>query len=251
MAVGGDGTHHEVINGMIDALGVDRLGEIRYALLPVGSGNDWVRTHRIPKRLDHWIERYRRGEDRWQNIGAIDYEDESGRPQRRYFANVAGCCYDAYVVRRSATASIKNRLLYPLLTLWYLKDFSPTPVQLIYEDDEGKSQEVVNPFYTINVGIGRYNGGGMRLVPQADPAGDTFALTYARQLSVFRILLNGLHFYTGRIGTVKEVTTTHARKLRINAPTPGTKVAIEADGEWLGYGPISIELLPAALRFAG
>lgn len=242
VAVGGDGTHHEVINGIYNVLGPDQLQRVRYALLPFGSGNDWVKTHRIPRRIDAWIRMYQHGYKRSHNLGQIDYQDFSGQAASCIFTNVAGMAYDAYVVQQSASTAFKHKLLYPLLTLAYLRDYRPPKLELQFD-----GQQVQQRFHTINVGISKYNGGGMRLVPQADPFGDQLALTYAPRLSIPTILVNGWRFYTSTIGRVKGVVCTQAKKINISAPDRSEDLLIEADGELLGYGPVRIALLPTKL----
>ena len=241
VAVGGDGTHHEVVNGIVDAGG---LTQTIYALLPIGSGNDWVRTHNIPRNLDKWIAMLRAKRLDEQRLGRINYF-LGGQPQTRTFANVAGLAYDAYVVRRTEETGFKNRFIYPLMTLLYLKDFIPNQLRLIYDEHP----PVENNFYTINVGICKYSGGGMSLVPQANPNGDKFALTYARHLQIFKILLQSWRFYTRSIGEITEVTTTFALDVKVAAIDQAGKVEVEADGEWLGYGPVEFSLLEERLRF--
>ncbi|MEL6274375.1 MAG: acylglycerol kinase family protein, partial [Bacteroidota bacterium] len=114
-AVGGDGTHHEVVNGIYRALGIEKSAEVTYALLPLGSGNDWRRTHRIPCKLEPWLKMMAGGHSQQQNLGLIDYWYQ-GQQQQRVFANVAGFAYDAYVTRRASEAQLRGPILYPLFT---------------------------------------------------------------------------------------------------------------------------------------
>lgn len=241
VAVGGDGTHHEVINGLVDANGLD---QVTYALLPVGSGNDWVRTHQIPHRLNRWIKLVNAQKTAQQRLGRVTYF-LNNQPQSRVFANVAGLAYDAYVVHRTEKTKFKNRFIYPLLTLFYLKDFTTPYLRLTYNDEP----PIEDRFYTINVGICKYSGGGMSIVPQAKPNGEQFALTFARHLSIPKILLQSWRFYTQSIGEIREVTTTFALDLKVAALNKESNVELEADGEWLGYGPVEFRLLDERLRF--
>ena len=245
IAVGGDGTHHEVVNGLVAALGPERAHEVLYSLLPVGSGNDWIRTHGQKRGLAAWLQLLENGQAATQSIGQIHFRDNQGQVQSRYFANVAGMAYDAFVVRQSENHPLKRRLLYPVLTLLLLRKFRPPLLRLEYDQAPGVEAQ----FYTINLGIGRYSGGGMRLVPQADPADERMALTYAKKLAIYRILLHSWRFYTGSIGQVKEVSCTHASKVKVQALDVSQKLEIEADGEWLGYGPVVVDVLPQVLRF--
>lgn len=241
VAVGGDGTHHEVVNGIVVAGGLDA---VTYALLPIGSGNDWVRTHGIPHQLDRWITMLKTKKTTQQRLGEVAYFSDD-QPQTRVFANVAGLAYDAYVVRRTEETGFKNRFIYPLMTLLYLKNFTPPLLCLSY--DEPPPIEV--RFHTINVGICQYSGGGMSLVPQAIPNGERFALTFAKQLSVPKILLNSWRFYTHGIGKIAGVTTTFALNVKVASLHQKSQVEVEADGEWLGHGPVEFTLLEKRLRF--
>ncbi|MEM9260154.1 MAG: diacylglycerol kinase family protein [Bacteroidota bacterium] len=236
VGVGGDGTHHEVLNGIVAA---DALEQVTYSPFPLGTGNDWVRTLGTSRELTDWVKVLVAGKTIRHSVGRIRYGEDQSRV--RYFLNVAGMAYDAEVVRRSEQMRFKHRLLYPLLTLVFLKDFTPPEVKVVY----GK-ETFIGAVHTINFGIGRYSGGGMRLVPQADPQADTLALTIARRLPVWKILAESWRFYTGTIGAVKEVTLTQAHSVIVE-PING-RIEFEADGEWLGSGALEVDVLQRKLR---
>lgn len=240
VGVGGDGTHHDVINGIVNAGG---LATVIYAPLSLGTGNDWIRTLKTPRYIDRWLAMLLREKVRPHAVGKIRYTRlaEQGTSQAAYFINVAGMAYDAEVVRRSEKAWCKHRLIYPFLTMLYLRNFTAPTVSIAYD-----GESFTGPVHTINFGIGRYSGGGMRLVPHADPGRDTLALTFARRLSVVKILLESWRFYAGSIDRVKEVTTAHVRSVTVT-PLNGT-AELEADGEWLGVAPVEVSLLEERLR---
>lgn len=245
LAIGGDGTHHSAINGIMQAT-QGRAEGIIYALLPIGTGNDWIRSHGIPRGLRAWFDQFCGGHLHRQNIGRLHYQ-AAGAEREAFFANVVGLAYDGFVVRVANAQPPRRggRLFYLWLTLRCLFDYRPQRARIDYD-----GQRVEDAFYTINIGIGRYSGGGMQLTPQADPAGDYLALTYARTVSRLNVVLNTYRFYNGRIGDHARITTTRARHVCIEAPA-ADPLPVEADGEFLGYTPISVELLPAALTFIG
>lgn len=244
VGVGGDGTHHGVLGGIVAAGG---LGAVTYAPLACGTGNDWVRTLGTPRALGPWLATLLAGRTIAHGVGVLSRTAPpaapapAAAPRVTYFLNVAGLAYDAEVVRRSETARLKRRWLYPLLTLAYLRGFVPPTVRVDYDGGS-----ITGPVHTVNVGIGRYNGGGMRLVPHADPTAPTLALTVARRLPLWRILAQSWRFYTPTIGRVAGVTTTTTR--RVTVTTLAGANAAEADGEWLGPGTVTITLAPQRLR---
>ena len=231
IGVGGDGTHHHIVNALVQ---LGALEECNYAPLPLGTGNDWCRTLVVPRHLLRWMQTMERGSVIDHRIGCLTYGDD----RLRYFINVAGMAYDAEVVRRAQEVAYKDRLTYPLLTAAHLPRYHPPQLTLTYD-----AERLTGRFHTINVGIGRYNGGGMQIVPQADPTGDRLGLTYARDLPLSRIATNSWRFFTGSIGKVRGVTTTHAMQVEVRGAT-----GLEADGEYLGEGPVVAKLLTDRIR---
>lgn len=238
VGVGGDGTHHDVINGIMNAGG---LAKVTYVPLPLGTGNDWVRTLKVPRNIDQWLVMLRNEKTILHAVGQLRYTAKDALPKTAYFLNVAGMAYDAEVVRRSEKARFKHRLIYPLQTLAYLRGFTAPTVRIDYDGGS-----FTGPVHTVNFGIGRYSGGGMRLVPHADPTLETLALTFAHRLPIWKIILESWRFYAGSIDRVKEVTTAHVRSVTVT-PVAG-EAELEADGEWLGLAPVDVSLLPDRLR---
>lgn len=242
IAVGGDGTNHEVVNGIMQQQEVPS-SEIFYTLLPVGTGNDWIRTHGIPKPIDQWLDMLKKGHCIRQEIGLVEYQSE-GQSQSRYFANVAGMAYDGYVVRYGELKRgwVRNRFFYLLLILRCLFQYRLTAG--IIESDR---LQVRDRFYTINIGICRFSGGGMQLVPQADPTDGRLALTYAGPVSKLGVLLNTWRFYNGSIGRHPKIETLQVQTVSVSAPPGEEPLLLEADGEFLGYSPAVFSIVENAL----
>lgn len=239
VGVGGDGTHHEIINGIVAARGLDK---VVYAPLPLGSGNDWVRTLRTPRQVAPWLAMLRTERTISHRVGWLKYlADQSSLSTKRYFLNVAGMAYDAEVLRRVEAGRFKNKLAYPIVTMTGLPGYAAPTVRIEYDGNSW-----TGPVHTINLGIGRYSGGGMQLVPQANPEAGTLALTFAEQFPVWRVIAESWRFYAGSIGRVKGVTLTTAKSVKIT-PLTG-RLELEADGEWLGSGPVEAGLLAGKLR---
>jgi YegS/Rv2252/BmrU family lipid kinase len=239
--VGGDGTNHEIVNGILNQT-IVASQKIVYTLLPVGTGNDWIRSHGISRNLDQAVRNLLEGVQYYQDAGLIEYEYE-GKRNTRYFANVAGLAFDAYVVVQSdQQAGIwSGKLFYLFHVLKNLLSYRVKKSLVIF-DHVRKS----GYFYTINIGLCRFSGGGMQIVPHAKGNDGLFGLTLAHKMSKLRVVLNTHLFYNGKIGKHPKVELFHAKRIEIK--TTSTPILLEADGEFLGQTPAQFSILPKALN---
>ncbi|PTM09700.1 MAG: hypothetical protein DA408_17715 [Bacteroidetes bacterium] len=245
MAVGGDGMAHQVVNAIMQQSTVPSTA-ITFALLPCGTGNDWIKSHGIPRAWPAWRAAFLNGNIHQQNLGQIEFTNRQA-PRTVYFLNVAGLAYDAYVVRylQNRHSALPARLFYFWATFRCLFQYTPPWGSLVYN---GKT--VTRAFYTINVGIGRFSGGGMQFVPHAQPDGPDLALTFVEQVSRLAVIVNSFRFYGGRIASYQPAVLAHTTRVEV-LPQGEDKIAVEADGEFLGESPVVITLVSGALRFVG
>ena len=240
LALGGDGTNHEMANGILGQTAVPST-DIHYALLPIGTGNDWARMYGIPHDIRQRLGRLQELKTVLQDAGRVTYCSD-GQAQSRFFINVAGLAYDAYIARQLDKHRFVNRMQYLLMVGQYLFRYRLTPARLLFN-----GQTVEDFFYTINVGICRFSGGGMQLVPQAIPDDGLFALTFARRLPKWEVLWCTPRFYNGSLlkhPCVSGLQTAHLRVEHLG----DTPTLLEADGEFLGETPAEFVILEKALR---
>jgi diacylglycerol kinase (ATP) len=243
IAIGGDGTNHEVVNGIMSQGRFDSSA-ILYALIPVGTGNDWIKTYGIPNAIDHAIEIIQNGNYRYQDIGLVTYH-KLGKQLSRYFVNVAGMAYDAYICQKAEVEpeAISNRLSYLWLVFRCLFQYKLRKARLLIDGHK----KVSGKFYTINVGICKYSGGGMQFVPHAVPDDGQFALTVAGELSRLGVVMNTYRFYNGTIGQHPKVEASYCKTLEVYADEDKPTL-LEADGEYLGTTPVHFQLIPKAIK---
>ncbi len=242
-AVGGDGTNHEAINGLMRQKDAP-LADLTYTLLPVGTGNDWIRTHGIPTNLHRWATMARESRNiTWQDVGVVEYEDANQQPRQRYFANVAGMAYDGFIVQHAEQHKhlIKGRFMYLALVISGLFRYKLSRAAVTW--DGGQAQGC---FYTINAGICRYSGGGMQIVPHADPFDGLLALTLAGPLTKLGVLANTWRFYNASIGRHPKVNLYQTHRISVQS-LDGAPLHLEADGEFLGYAPATFYLADGKL----
>ena len=231
--VGGDGTLNEAVNGIMHQ-DVVSLKDIVIGVIPVGTGNDWIRTFDIPNDYRKSVKVLKANKIVQQDIGMVSW-GSNGEAHSRYFANMAGFGFDAVVAKKVNQLKDKG-LSGAVLYLWSLLSgyFSYHANKMSIEVDGQKFSESI---FTISVGIGKFNGGGMMQAPDATPDNGEFTLTIIRKLGLRSILKNLRRLYDGTFIKDPHVFTTSGRNIKITAKRelPG-----EVDGEQLGTSNFSI-----------
>jgi YegS/Rv2252/BmrU family lipid kinase len=243
IALGGDGTVHEVINGLmrIPAERRPRLG-----IVPMGSGNDFALGAGLPQNAQQAIRLAYSPESGMVDVGVI--RDGSGRSE--YFDNTCGIGFDAAInIRSRKLTFIHGFLMYLTATLQSIAlNFAAPHMKVLY--DGGTLDQ---PILMLIIGNGRRQGGGFIVTPDAKLDDGLLDFVYVGQVSQVRMLqllpkfLNATH--------VKEADVHLARTTRLVVDTDRA-VPIHADGEL--FAPyeanvrhIEIEVQPAAIRVAG
>lgn len=242
VVVGGDGSLHEVVNGMLGSgLPADRMPLL--SVFPVGSGNDWVRTWRIPNDPKHWLEQAQFWPIQSHGAGEVTFTGSGGR-EKRYFAGVCGMSYDGWLTRHieERPAVKQNQLVYILMTLKHLTTFK-APRAVV----RSESFQLEGDILSVNAGVVPFSGGGMRLVPHARPKGTVFAITVIENMPAWLALFRFWRAFDGSLGKVKGVHTITGERLEMEC-LGEEPVYVEADGEPLGQCPCSLRFLPGALR---
>jgi diacylglycerol kinase (ATP) len=239
LGIGGDGTNNEICNGILTQKHCPSL-EINYALLPIGTGNDWARQYKISHDIRTRLMRLQNPETVLQDAGLVHYFRE-GKPEQRYFVNVAGLAYDAFLVKKLEENPINSQLMYLLSIVRHLSDYTPLEASIHFEN------KIIKDFYySINVGICKYSGGGMQLVPHAIPDDGLLALTFARSIPKWEVLLQTARFYRGTILNHPRIEGFSTKNISVEAGE--TPLWVEADGDFLGETPCRFEILEKVLR---
>lgn len=242
MVVGGDGTIHEVVNGLFIQKAVPTT-DILLSVVSVGTGNDWIRTFGIPVKYAEAIQAIVAGYSFLQDVGEVSYYESKYR-QSRHIANVAGCGLDAVVNRRCNEMKMKGRSGRFLYLLGLAKAFISFHAKKmkIWVDDKLVVNESV---LSATVGIGKYNGGGMIQVPLAIADDGLLDLTVIRRVNKLSILYRAKALYNGHIYDIAQVSHHRGRTIRIESVKP---IELEADGEMLGESPFELKTVDKAIR---
>ena len=242
VAIGGDGTIHEVVNGIFIQKAVPTT-EICLAVIPAGTGNDWIRMFGISKTYSEAVQSLVEKRTVLQDVGKVSYYETSVQ-HTRYMAYVAGLGYDAVVnleYNNLKDDGKYGKSLYLRSTFHTFLKFTPkkfrikTDGKLFYE----------GMVFSGAVGIGKYNGGGMQQTPEAIFDDGLMDLTIIKKMSKLRIARNFKLLYSGNIYNIPTVIHTQASKIEIET-WPETR--IEIDGEAVGTSPFVFEMVPQCIR---
>lgn len=231
VAVGGDGTVQQVANGLLRCPEPPPLG-----IVPAGSGNDFIRTLRLPNDPEVAIRLA------WSGAAApIDVGVCNGR----HFLNVAGVGLDTKVAAAVNTRAdgSRGRLTYVVEALRELRRYENPELTLQLDGTVVTTRSLL-----VAIGNGRYFAGGMKVCPAADPTDGWLDVTIGGDLGRLETLALLPTIFVGQHGRHRKVTAHRVRRMGIEGPAG---MAVQLDGEIAGVLPAEISIRPGALRIAG
>jgi diacylglycerol kinase (ATP) len=235
--VGGDGSLNEIVNGL-----GKHTSKIELALIPRGTGSDFVREHAIPHSVEGAVQVALEGELRSVDLGKATFHAWDGKQAEQYFANVAGAGISGAIARRvnDGAKGLGAKGSYALAVLSVFPRWRNCNVRLRVdtEEREGKMHEVI-------AAIGRYQAGGMKLCPDAVPDDGLFDVLILGDLSKADLARNLHKTYRGTHLSHPKVEVLRGTLVSIEAEEP---LPIQLDGEQPGTTPVQFELIPGALR---
>lgn len=239
VAAGGDGTVHEVVNGLVWG---DRA-DVTLGIIPIGSGNDLAYSLKLPLHIEIAVQRLFTGRPQAIDLGRI--EDHQGR--YRIFDNGVGIGFDAIItIQAEGITRLHGFPLYILATLRTIAFYYRTPHLKIQFDEEKVSQDVL----MLAVGVGRRAGGGFLLTPEAaldDNLLDSCAVNPVGRLTMLSMLprvMKGTHC------TSRHVTMRKSQRIHLQS---NMSLPIHTDGEIFAYPKnnvreVTMTSLPAAIQ---
>jgi YegS/Rv2252/BmrU family lipid kinase len=241
VAVGGDGTVNEVVNGMLQPDGRPVVENAVLGVVAAGSGCDFVRTFGLPGDATRAC-LHLTGDNTYPlDIGRISYTTVSGGRDTRFYANVAEAGLGAAVAARVQRMSPRLGQSKYFFGFWLTMPRFKLATVRVEADD--KTYE--GPAYLVVVGNAQYYGGGMRISPRSYP-GDAvldvlvFKGPKADSFTLLPKIYRGAHIPHDHIEEFRV-----KRSLTVEADRP---LPIEADGEVLGQTPATFDVLPQVIR---
>lgn len=238
-AVGGDGSLHEVLGGICSwcaATGVP-TEEFSIAVVPIGSGNDWIKSCGVPDDVRKVADLIAR-----ESFGRMDIIRASSRDGRiSYMANVGGTGFDSHVcerVNRQKERGMRSRMIYLdslRHTMFRLRAISVSVLA------DGKSV-FSGPAYSIAFGNGPWSGGGMRQVPLAVHDDGLLDYMIVPQAKLLSLVPEIPRLFTGTANESRRILSGRCRTLEIAPLDEASADIIEFDGEIEGHLPLRLEV---------
>lgn len=243
IGVGGDGTNNELVNGMMD-LSFSKRMKTCYSLFPTGTGNDWARGMNIPTDPEAWLDMFKQEKARLHDLGLV-YFKSAGRDNQRYFINVAGMAYDAYLVKKLEQGFMpkKNKLVYLSMLLRCLISYKLHHAKVASNDRSFDSR-----CYTLNVGVNRFAGGGMEIVPSANPFDGKLSFTAAKDLKKYEVVYELQRFYNGTYEEHPKIESFDSEEIEVLCLDKDRLMDLEVDGEYVGEAPCRFVSIKAAIN---
>lgn len=243
IAVGGDGTLNEIVNGYMKYHNLFEQS-LTLGLLPAGTGNDFAKTLGIDKNINHLIASIEGNKSTKVDIGEIQYTSLNNDIEKRYFINITDIGIGGIVVKK---LSESNRILGPDLT--YIKAIiqsfiSYKPVNANIKSDNiqwnGKAMSIC-------IANGKYFGSGMCIAPQANITDGKMQLVLLGKVSMFDYLRSLPKIKKGEIFNHPEVHYASIASCQID--TENNDCPIDMDGEFIGYAPLALKTHKQVLPF--
>ncbi|MDZ7290699.1 MAG: diacylglycerol kinase family lipid kinase [candidate division KSB1 bacterium] len=242
VAVGGDGTINEIINGFFED-GKPINPQAVLGILCVGTGGDFIKTMQIPREPKAAVERLLGKSAKTIDVGKCIFIDHLGKQVSRFFVNIADIGVGGETVERinRRTGKTTGKLAYFWCSLVSLIQYKNKKMR-IRIDDHFDEERVVSLLVVAN---GQFFGGGMRIAPEAKLDDHLFDVVIVGDIGTMTFLANLQKLYAGTILTHPKVQLLRGNYVTVDS---AERALLDLDGEQPGVAPVEFTLIPAALR---
>ncbi|KAH7513078.1 hypothetical protein FEM48_Zijuj12G0158300 [Ziziphus jujuba var. spinosa] len=247
IAVGGDGTLHEVVNGFfwgdhaVTNLDREATHSTALGLIPLGTGSDFARSFNWKNDPHEAVERIARGQRSRIDVGVISGETK----EPHYFLNVADIHLSA---KAGFYASRYKRFGNLCYVIGALQAFIGHHNQDLRIKVNGSEWEEYSQVTALCIGNGKYFGGGMKIVPNADPCSGNLKVVILQDFKWYDFILKLQKLYRGTHLSVKNVSSLSVHSIEVEDISGSGSIYVQSDGEHLGFLPRNFRILPAAIE---
>jgi diacylglycerol kinase (ATP) len=242
VAVGGDGTINEVMNGFFEKGKLINPNAV-LAVMSIGTGSDFVKTLEFPTTPFEAAERIRLGRVLTIDLGKCTFASLDGEQRSRFFINIADFGSGGAVVDKvNRTTKILGgqiSFLWGILTTLPMYKNKLTKYRV---DDGPEEEKVLNTFIVAN---GRYYGGGLKPAPNAELDDGVFDIVSIGDVGFLEAVSSLGKFRKGTYLEIPKVTFSRGKNVVASSEEPQL---VEMEGEVVGRLPARFEMLPKAMK---
>jgi YegS/Rv2252/BmrU family lipid kinase len=247
-AVGGDGTINEVANGFFDG-GTPIAPGAALAVLPHGTGGDFVRTAHISKDFREAVKTLARGHRRRIDVGRCDHARTGDRTATgtRMFVNIASFGLSGVTDRmiNRSKKRLGSTLSFYAATVRAMMKYDNQRVRLTFDGDTAGAVDMT--VSTVAIANGRYFGGGMFVAPEAELDDAQFDVVALGDLGMGELIMSSRRIYAGTHLKLDKVSSRRAKVVHAAPASSDQIVELDIDGETPGILPATFTVLPRAL----
>lgn len=237
ISVGGDGTLHSVVNGIM-MQNIVKSSEITVGVIPLGTGNDWIKTHNIPEDIKKSIALISKEKTFTQDIGLLELKDTSV-----YFNNIVGIGFDGYVVKKLNNSKNVGTFTYLKGGILGLLNYKQTNFTITTD-----TKTFTTKCLMTLIGLGNFYGGGLQMIDNNRPKNGKFGVTIAKNITFIDAIFLIKRLFNGTLFSHKKIQTLTTKSIIITPPK-NTTIYTHTNGELVGTGKIKITLLEKAINF--
>ena len=250
VAVGGDGTFSETVNGVLRAQRPCPVG-----LIGAGTGGDFRKTLGLEHRLDKYLDALASGATRTIDVGKARFRGRDGEDRDHYFVNILSAGMGGLVDEYVATGSrlLGGTFAYFMASTKALLRIKQGSVRCEFTTPEGNVETRELGAYMIAICNGRYFGSGMHVAPMAKIDDGRFEVVVMNAPNKVAFAVTSRAIYDGKHLASKDVTHFSCTKVRMDLVNEDARSTflLDVDGEPLGGLPLTVEVVPGAITLRG
>ncbi|MBR4215579.1 MAG: diacylglycerol kinase family lipid kinase [Bacteroidales bacterium] len=243
LAVGGDGTVNEVVNGLVfENSDISKLPAV--AVIPFGTGNDLSRTINAGYNYKQLIEKINNDDYIIADVASASYTNHEGKPESRYFINIADIGLGPSVITKAEKLAkkINGTMSYMLSAVATL--FSPPKMNIRLITDDFR---IECPMSIICVANGIYFGSGFGISPYSKIDDGLLDIVYIKKLTTSQFVSQIKKIRQSKLVFADQVSYRKTDRCRIES-IGDKEMEIELDGELVGTTPIDVKIFSSSIK---
>ena len=215
-----------------------KTSDITIAVLPIRTGNDWIKTYNIPNDIKKAIAIISQRKTILQDIGCVVTKGD----RISYFNNVAGLRYDGYIVNKLKDLKKLGAVSYLITGIYGMLFYKKTVFKIVMN----RKTIEINCLMTI-ISICKFSSGGMQFSKKGDPTDRLLDITIAKNLTLIDLIVNIKKLYNGKIVNHPKIATYKTKEITVILKN--SNPFIQADGELIGTGTATFSIIEKGIHF--